>query len=666
MKRCLSIALILALLGTASAMPAVAEETEIVFEDAEATVDEVMMADGTDLTVIGTEMSPDLTLAELDGLLPNAGDAEDPAAQAPASDETDPAAETQLEQPAATSIIFSTKSLTIGVGEKYTGLTVTALPEGSALPKLKWRSSNTKIAKVNARTGRIVGVKKGTATIYAKISGGKKEISCKVTVKAKPKKVALKPKTLTLEIGDRSKLKVSFAKGYGSATRTFTSSNESVATVDAAGVVTAVSAGTATITVKTYNGKKAKCKVKVLDAPASIAFPDSILPLAIDQTAMLNATALSADGTVLPTAIEYAVDESSPDPGCIQLLDQAGMVTGLHEGQAVIRATTRNGVVARCVVDVQVLPEDVSLNLSAITIGVKEVYVGLIAQVTPPAGYTSCLQDVTWTTSNPGIATVDAKTGAITGVKRGNCTVTATTANGITASCKVKVLKAPTSSTITISPANGSLKVGQSGKYRITFTSGYGGSLSYESSETDVATVSNDGIVTAVAPGYCTITVTTYNGVVKTAKLQVLSDENTSDDPDNGNKSGDDEKIQYILRLAQTKLGRPYVYGSFGPNSFDCSGFVYWCFKQVNIKLKDSAYKQGYDERYPKISYSNLRPGDLVFFDTVSDSDLSDHAGIYMGNGKFIHASSSAGMVIISSLSSGYYQRQFSWGRRVL
>ncbi len=58
--------------------------------------------------------------------------------------------------------------------------------------------------------------------------------------------------------------------------------------------------------------------------------------------------------------------------------------------------------------------------------------------------------------------------------------------------------------------------------------------------------------------------------------------------------------------------------------------------------------------------------GDLVFFNTVSDSDLSDHAGIYISDGNFIHASSGGGEVMIFNLDSGYYNRVFSWGRRVL
>ena len=57
----------------------------------------------------------------------------------------------------------------------------------------------------------------------------------------------------------------------------------------------------------------------------------------------------------------------------------------------------------------------------------------------------------------------------------------------------------------------------------------------------------------------------------------------------------------------------------------------------------------------------------MVFFNTnLTDGDMCDHTGIYIGNGDFIHASSSAGKVIISNLNSGYYNQRFSWGRRIL
>ena len=127
------------------------------------------------------------------------------------------------------------------------------------------------------------------------------------------------------------------------------------------------------------------------------------------------------------------------------------------------------------------------------------------------------------------------------------------------------------------------------------------------------------------------------------------------------------EKLEYVIYVAQQQLGKKYVFGSSGPNTFDCSGLMLYCFKQIGISLQHSAQGEGYNDKWPKISsISSLRRGDMVFFDTVSDADLCDHVGIYLGSNYVLHAGSGAGKVIISTLSSGYYNRVFSWGRRVL
>ena len=137
--------------------------------------------------------------------------------------------------------------------------------------------------------------------------------------------------------------------------------------------------------------------------------------------------------------------------------------------------------------------------------------------------------------------------------------------------------------------------------------------------------------------------------------------------PDSG--STDSATVNKVIALAKAQSGKPYVYGTTGPNSFDCSGFTYYVFKNAaGITLKRTSESQGYDSSYTKISaISNLKVGDLVFFNTNSDdADLCDHVGIYLGSGSFIHASSAGGKVITSSLTSGYYNRTYSWGRRIL
>ncbi len=125
---------------------------------------------------------------------------------------------------------------------------------------------------------------------------------------------------------------------------------------------------------------------------------------------------------------------------------------------------------------------------------------------------------------------------------------------------------------------------------------------------------------------------------------------------------------QQIAAYAQQFIGTPYLLGANGPNAFDCSGFTRYVYAHFGISLPRTAYEQGYNGPGTKITNaSDLRVGDLVFFNTLNDSDLSDHAGIYIGNGQVIHASSgSARRVVVSSLSQSYYKTHYSWGRHVV
>ncbi|MBQ3170214.1 MAG: peptidoglycan-binding protein, partial [Clostridia bacterium] len=142
---------------------------------------------------------------------------------------------------------------------------------------------------------------------------------------------------------------------------------------------------------------------------------------------------------------------------------------------------------------------------------------------------------------------------------------------------------------------------------------------------------------------------------------------NYSTDPDDDLGSGTaSQKAETVIDWGLKQLGKKYVYGDEGPTTFDCSGFTQFCYAKVGVKLRRSAQAVGYNDGTKISSISDLRRGDIVCFNTIDDSDLSDHVGIYLGNNQFVHASSGAGKVVISSLASGYYRRVFSWGRRVL
>lgn len=117
-----------------------------------------------------------------------------------------------------------------------------------------------------------------------------------------------------------------------------------------------------------------------------------------------------------------------------------------------------------------------------------------------------------------------------------------------------------------------------------------------------------------------------------------------------------------IVSTARKYLGTPYRSGGASPKGFDCSGFTYYIFQQFEISIPRCSADQG--SVGTTISKSDLQIGDLVIFQNTYKAGPS-HAGIYVGNGNFIHSSSSGGSVMISDLTSGYYSEHFHSGRRV-
>ena len=688
MKRFFSLALMLALLS-AMCLPVLAEAPEAISEAVEAEVAAAEIAEDTGLTVEGIGEAPAEEPVQAEAPPADGATAEAaPQAEEAVAVDTDAAAaepEQAVAAPAvaagpATGIRLSAEAVTVGVKENYAGLTAIALPEGSTLPSVSWRSDNEKYVKVDAATGRITGVKKGVATVYAKIEGGQ-EVACKVTVLKAPSKLAVTPKKLTLGAdGMTAQLSFAVPKGCASNTFTWSSSNPKVATVDANGRITTVGAGKANIMVKAFNGKGGKCKLTVLGSPTAIAFPTPTLSIAVGQKTALDPSVTFSSKKAAAASIVYAISANSSDAGCVTLNTATGEITGVRKGSAVITATTYNGKTATLPVTVAAAPTDISLSDNAVTLGVKDVYSGLLANLSAPAGETECASTLAWTTSNKKVARVDAN-GVVTGLKKGTCVITATTVNGLKDSCKVTVRKAPKK--LALSPATATLQVGETGQYKVVFPKNTGGTVRFATSDASVATIDDDGVVTAVAQGSVTISVVSFNGKKASARLDVSAtnvglptneySSITSSTSQYREGMSNAEKLEYVIYMAQSQLGKPYVYGSGykddDPSGFDCSGLVYWSFKRINLKLKDTAHKQGYDDSQQKItSMASLKRGDIVCFNTVDDGadDLCDHTGIYLGNGKFIHASSSAKKVVISTLASGYYSRTFQWGRRVL
>ncbi|ALS25672.1 C40 family peptidase [Paenibacillus cisolokensis] len=108
-------------------------------------------------------------------------------------------------------------------------------------------------------------------------------------------------------------------------------------------------------------------------------------------------------------------------------------------------------------------------------------------------------------------------------------------------------------------------------------------------------------------------------------------------------------------------IGVNYSYGGTTTAGFDCSGFTSYVFKKLGISLTRTSRSQA--EEGDEVEKSELIEGDLVFFNT-SGKGIS-HVGIYVGNGKFAHASTSKG-VVITDLDDSYYAKRYVTARRVM
>ena len=123
-------------------------------------------------------------------------------------------------------------------------------------------------------------------------------------------------------------------------------------------------------------------------------------------------------------------------------------------------------------------------------------------------------------------------------------------------------------------------------------------------------------------------------------------------------------KVQAVIDLAHKQLGKPYVWGAEGPNSFDCSGLIYYVYKNaagITLPRTSSAqYSAGV-----AVSRSNLKEGDLIFSSTDGTGNIT-HVAIYVGDGQMIHAPRNGKNVEKVSINNSYWNKAYVGARRVL
>ena len=171
--------------------------------------------------------------------------------------------------------------------------------------------------------------------------------------------------------------------------------------------------------------------------------------------------------------------------------------------------------------------------------------------------------------------------------------------------------------------------------------------------------------VHSTSNGWSKITANGVEGYVSSEYLSSTKPSTGSSDSSNSSGSTS-SSVNAVLNLAAKQLGKPYVWGAQGPSSFDCSGLTYYVYKNAaGVTLPRVSSDQS---RYgTTVSKSNLKAGDLIFFDTSGPNNGAvSHVGIYVGNGEMIHASSSKEKIVQVSIENSYWNNAYVRAKRVL
>ena len=423
---------------------------------------------------------------------------------------------------AVESVSLDKSELTLEVGDEAT-LTATVSPADATDKEVSWSSSDPSVATVD-EGGKVVAKAPGTTAVTVTTKDGAKSASCAVTVKAKGvavESVSLDKSELTLIVGEDATLTATVKPdGATDKSVSWASDKEAVATVDEGGKVSAKAEGEATITVTTKDGgKTATCKVTVKAAEVKVTgikLDKSSITIGVGEEITLTPTIEPDDAT------DKTVTWQSNDAS-VAAVDETGKVTGKAAGSATIIATTKDGgFKATCsvkVTDAGVSVTGVSLNESEI---VMEVGDGakLWETVTPS---TAANKKVTWSSDKPEVADVDDN-GNVEAKAVGEAVITVTTQDGgFTATCKVTVVGKVIPVT-SVSLDKTTLTLTEGGSATLTATvkpdDASNKQVTWESDKVAVATVDENGKVTAVKAGTAVITVTTKDGG-KTAKCTV-------------------------------------------------------------------------------------------------------------------------------------------------
>ena len=401
--------------------------------------------------------------------------------------------------PAPPKVLLDAEEITLGVKESYALDARYDSEETDYGGAFSYKSSNEKVVSVSG-DGVITAKKKGSAVVTVTSEDGL-SASCRVTVQNAPTSVKLTPAKTELGVGQSVQLRYALSKNSAGSVR-FESSDPNVLTVNESGMATAVAPGTAKVRVMTYNGRSAAADVTVHAAPESVAldYPEGEISLGLGMkgTFKLLLSEGSFGGCSFASSNSNVVGVD-PDTGKFEVRTV---------GETVITVTTYNGLSDSRRVKTTVKPAMAKYTESELTMGVGESYTPGLQSF--GKDYAACAPAFSFKSSNAKVAAVDAN-GMITAKKQGSATITATTYNGVKASCKITVKKVPTKLELNVSELY--LGNGEEFQLKAGLGSGAGAVVRYESSDPSKLAVYSGGRIQGKADsGTVVVTASTYNG----------------------------------------------------------------------------------------------------------------------------------------------------------
>ena len=425
-----------------------------------------------------------------------------------------------VKQP-VTSVVLNTKEIEVRKGTVF-WLNATCLPENADNKLCAWTTSDKDVCTVD-NDGKVTAVGSGTCNIVVtNVDTGISDY-CVVTVTQPVTGITLNSDYQSMWVGSKYAIIPNVQPVDADNKKvTYQSSDTSVATVDADGVVTAVKGGTCVIIVTTDELQlKASVTIDVKEYVSSIKLSENNKYLNIGATGTLTATVGS------DTATNKAIVWSSSNSGVCAVVD--GTLYGMYPGVAVITATAADGsgVSDTCIVNVVNPVTSVSIEPEEVRILVGDYY-KLKANVAPAD---ATVQELRWESSDESIATVDSD-GEVLGIAVGKCRITAysTDGNEVKGSCSVYVSPVVKISSLKINSSEITMLVGKTRKLSSYVTpTNTTESVNWYSTDTSIVAVDSEGTITTVGPGIADVVV--YGGTtnVSTAcKVHALALSKTS------------------------------------------------------------------------------------------------------------------------------------------